>query len=177
MAFDATVKGTNATSFVTLADSNTYFTDRLGTTTWTATSDADKQKGLIMSSRYLDQLAYRGERTSRTQALSFPRRYLPDPDSSDLYWGQNIRLRSGYMDEDTIPNRITYATCELAQLLIASPSLVDDPSLRQFKELEVTGVVKLVINGTSLERVLNRQIMHFIAPFMEGGAMTVKLKR
>ena len=54
-----------------------------------------------------------------------------------------------FLDEDTIPKRVTYATCELAQKLLASPTLVEDPSLRQFKELEVSGVVKLVINSNS----------------------------
>ena len=156
MAFDATVKGANATSFVTLADANTYFSERLGTTTWDASSDANKEKSLIMASRYFDQMHYRGEKTTTTQALAWPRRYVPDPDPSKTQWGQSFRLRDDFLDEDTIPKRVTYATCELAQKLLASPTLVEDPSLRQFKELEVSGVVKLVINSNSLEMVVDR---------------------
>jgi len=177
MAFDATVKGANATSFVTLADANTYFEERLGTTTWDASTVANKEKSLIMASRYFDQMHYRGEKTTTTQALAWPRRYVPDPDPSKTQWGQSFRLRDDFLDEDTIPKRVTYATCELAQKLLASPTLVEDPSLRQFKELEVSGVVKLVINSNSLERVVDRQQMNFLAPLLENSNLAVKLKR
>tara|TARA_Y100000034_G_C6868329_1_gene395984 strand:- start:575 stop:1111 length:537 start_codon:yes stop_codon:yes gene_type:complete len=177
MAFDATLKGASSTSYVALADADTYFTERLGTTTWDAASDANKQKALIMSSRYFDQLHFRGEKTTTTQALSWPRRYVPDPDPSKRQWGQNYRLRDDYMDADTIPSRVTYATCELAQKLLASPTLVDDPSLRQFKSLDVSGVVRLVINSNSLERVVDRQQLNFLAPLLENSNLAVKMKR
>jgi hypothetical protein len=83
----------------------------------------------------------------------------------------------GYLDEATIPDRVTYATCELSQKLLASNTVFDDPSLRQFKELQVEGVVKLVINSNSLDRVLDRNIKGFLSPLMESGGLGVRLRR
>ena len=177
MAFDSTVGGASANSFVSVADADTYFGERLGSDVWTAASTADRQKALIMSSRYLDKLSYYGERKTDTQNLAFPRKYLPDPDPIGNYWDHLKTAGRGYLDEATIPDRVTYATCELSQKLLASSTLLDDPSLRQFRELQVEGVVRLAINSNSLERVLDRNIRGFLSPLMESGGLGVRLRR
>ena len=113
MALDATVKGASSNSYATRADANTYFGDRLGVaTTWDGASDANKDASLIMSTRYLDNMMYRGERTTTTQKLSFPLQFLRDPDSTAVFWGQQLRLRTDYFDENVIPDRILFATYE-----------------------------------------------------------------
>lgn len=178
MAFDATLKGESANSYITLEGANTYFGDRLGSTTWDAATDSDKQKALIMATRYLDQLKYMGERTETTQALSFPRQFLPDPDAVAVYYGQTLRLREDYLSKDLIPKRIEYATCELALRLLSDTELLGDPGLRQFKEVEVDGVVRIVLDKQGLSRVVDRNILNFIGPLLRSGdTLSVALRR
>ena len=102
MALDATVKGTSANSYSTQADATTYFGDRLGVATRTSASSGDKDSSLVMATRFLDQMMWKGERTTTTQALSYPRQFLPDPDATAVYWGQQLRLRTDYFDSDAI---------------------------------------------------------------------------
>ena len=141
-------------------------------------SKSDKPKALIMATRYLDQLMYKGERKTLTQKLAFPRMYLPDPDASALYWGQAIRLRFDYLSDTEIPDRITYATCELALRLLGDPELAGDPSVRQFRSVSIDGVLSVVFNENSLPRVLDRNILNYISPLLENGStIAVAMKR
>jgi len=179
MALDATLKGASANSYASRANANTYFGDRLGVaTTWDGASDASKDASLVMSTRYLDNMMYRGERTTTTQKLSFPRQFLPDPDSTAVFWGQQLRLRTDYFDVDTIPDRVLFATYELAFRLLSDNELLGDPSLRQFADLNVQGVVSLTVNKSGLPRVIDRQIIHYISPLLKSGdPVSVKMKR
>ena len=179
MALDATVKGASSNSYATRADANTYFGDRLGVaTTWDGASDANKDASLIMSTRYLDNMMYRGERTTTTQKLSFPRQFLRDPDSTAVFWGQQLRLRTDYFDENVIPDRILFATYELAFRLLSDNELLGDPSLRQFKKVDVSGVIAIELDKQGLSRVIDRQIMHYINPLLKtGDSLSVRVKR
>ena len=178
MALDATVKGASANSYATRADAVAYAEDRLGQSSWSAASETDKDKSLIMATRYLDQLIYRGDRTTTTQALSFPRKLLPNPDSTAVFYGQNIRLRNDFFDEDVIPDRVLFATYELAFRIFSDNELLGDPSLRQFKNVNVSGVLSIDIDRGGLTRVLDRNILNFISPLLDSGdSYSVKLKR
>lgn len=264
MAIDATVMGANANSYVSLADANSYFSDRLGSAAWDSIADeiidisaatiagvysssddethitisgivglspslsvgdtvqiitdlagvdgshfivkvisttsfqfvvsgnqtavssisyldrsnSDKPKSLIMATRYLDQLSYKGERKTTYQKLSFPRMFLPDPDAAALYWGQALRLREDYLDDLTIPDRVTFATCELALRLLSDPELAGDPTVRQFRSVSIDGVLSVVFNENALPRALDRNIMNYISPLLKSGStIAVALKR
>lgn len=138
----------------------------------------DKASALIMATRYLDQLIYRGERTTTTQALSFPRRFLPDPDAAATYIAMELRLRSDYFDEQVIPNRVKFATYELALRLLGDTELLGDPGVRQFESVQIDGVLKVDFNKNALSRPLDRNITNFIGPLLESGsAMAMKLRR
>jgi hypothetical protein len=139
---------------------------------------SDKAKALIMATRYLDQLMYFGERTTTTQKLSFPRMFLTDPDATAMYWGQALRLRTDYFDENTIPDRILFATYELALRLLSDPELTGDPTVRQFRKVSIDGVLSVEFNSNSLVRPLDRNILNYISPLLKsGGSSTVLLRR
>jgi len=139
---------------------------------------SDKAKALIMATRYLDQLMYFGERTTTTHKLSFPRMFLTDPDATAMYWGQALRLRTDYFDENTIPDRILFATYELALRLLSDPELTGDPTVRQFRKVSIDGVLSVEFNSNSLVRPLDRNILNYISPLLKsGGSSTVLLRR
>ena len=256
MALDATVKGSSANSYATVAQANAYFADRLGAGAWNSIGDeiisigsatisgvyssvdsqtevtvagntapspslalgdsmqivtdlvgvdgthyitkvvsetsfkflvdgnqsavstinyldrsnySDKSKALIMATRYLDQLMYFGERTTTTQKLSFPRMFLVDPDATAVYWGQALRLRTDYFDENTIPDRILFATYELAFKLLADPELAGDPTVRQFRKVSIDGVLAVEFNANALPRAIDRNILNYISPLLKSG--------
>jgi len=153
----------SAVSSITYLDRSTY---------------SDKAKALIMATRYLDQLKYLGERTTTTQKLSFPRMFLSDPDSGAIFWGQAMRLRTDYFDENVIPDRIIFATYELALRLLGDPELAGDPTVRQFRSVSIDGVLSVVFNENSLPRALDRNILNYIGPILEAGSsLSVRLKR
>lgn len=163
-SFKFLVSGDQSTvSSITYLDRSTY---------------SDKAKALIMATRYLDQLMYLGERTLTTQKLSFPRMFLPDPDATAVFWGQALRLRSDYFDDNIIPDRVLFSTYELALKLIGDPELAGDPTVRQFRKVNIDGVLSVEFNENALPRALDRNILNYINPLLKaGGGPSVSLRR
>lgn len=107
MALDATVGGAEANSYATNSDADDYFADRLHATAWTDASESDQDAALIMATRGIDALCYRGTAGSSTQALQFPR--------------TGLKLPTGYSTTaDAIPRLIKEATYEYALVLLNS---------------------------------------------------------
>ena len=100
---NATVKGENANSYVTLTEANTYFETVPDSSTWTNKTDDQKNRSLIAATRWIDTLSYYGSRCDNGQALKFPR---------NNYTIDNVELTC-----TTIPNNIKYAQYELARAL------------------------------------------------------------
>ena len=150
--------------------SSISYLDRSGNT--------DRDKALIMATRYLDQLDYLGERTVTNQKLSFPRDFLPNPDAAAVYFGQAFRLRSDYFDKNVIPDRVLFATYELALRLLGDPELLGDPSVRQFERVSIDGVLSVDFNKNAIPRAIDRNIMNFIGPLLKtGSGIPIALKR
>ena len=70
---DATIKGANANSYVTLAEANSYFETVPSSTQWDNKTDDKKNRALIAATRWIDTLVYYGDRCDDDQALKFPR--------------------------------------------------------------------------------------------------------
>ena len=101
----ATVGSASANSFVTLAEAATYMEARLNATSWESTATTDqKNRALVEATRELSARVWLGERTDTTQALSWPREWVVNPDSPT----------SDYYDNNVVPQRLKDATCELA---------------------------------------------------------------
>jgi hypothetical protein len=94
----ALVVGTN--SYISRADAETYFADRLNSSEWDDATDANKDAALIQATRMIDYRDYIGVRTDSDQALKFPRSGLVDDGVA--------------LDPDEVPQSVLDATCELA---------------------------------------------------------------
>ena len=107
----------NSNSYVDVAFSDTYFTDR-GNTTWTAATVDNKQVALIKATDYIDKrfgVRFKGRRASGTQALQWPREEAQDNDGYDL---------------TGIPIKLEQATCEYAAIALSTvlaPNPVTNP--------------------------------------------------
>ncbi len=109
----ATPGASNATSYVTVAEADTYLEARPNVTAWTLASATDRAVAVITATRLLTPLSWLGSRTSRTQALAWPRTACVDPDAPVGYTGYRGD-ESIYFDPAVVPARIKDATCELA---------------------------------------------------------------
>lgn len=97
----ATVGGASSNAYITVADADTYFDERLGRTAWSGESTDQKERALIQATRRLDQEKYEGTKNATAQALKWPRLWATDDDGDE--W-----------DGDEIPTIVKHATCELA---------------------------------------------------------------
>jgi hypothetical protein len=106
----ATVGASNANSFVTEAEMDAYVEGRLNSAAWT--SDAAALPALVEATRDLSNLSWKGWRVTETQALSWPREHVRDPDA--IYDEDVGELGFPEYPVTEIPQRIKDATCELA---------------------------------------------------------------
>ena len=100
---DATIKGENANSYVTLAEANAYFETVPNSTQWDNKQDDKKNRALIAATRWIDSLVFYGDRCDEDQALKFPR--------------TNYQVDRVELSCSTIPLNIKYAQYELARAL------------------------------------------------------------
>ena len=135
MALDATVGGPSANSYVTRAAADSYFADRHGASDWTSATDTALKDQCLMSATWrLDQEQAKGQRSSTTQRLAWPRTYVEDPDVP-------LGATATYLDGATIPRRLQEATYELALVLFrTSGDYFKSKPLADFSQLSVAGV-------------------------------------
>ena len=100
---DATLSGTSANSYVTLAEANSYFETVPDSSTWTNKTDVQKNRALIAATREIDNLVFYGDRCDNGQALKFPR--------------NNHEVDDVELACTAVPNNIKYAQYELARAL------------------------------------------------------------
>lgn len=105
---DATVGGTVANSYVTLAAADSHFANQLFAGDWFDATTVDRERALMAATKLLDYYDYIGEVVDEDQALKWPRQA---DDSGEL-------IRTYALN--AIPAPIIAATCELAKHLIVS---------------------------------------------------------
>lgn len=82
-------------SYVTIADANTYFADRLNSEVWINADPNDQVKALATATRYIDRLNFAGSKHDDLQSNQFPRG-----------------------DDVDVPQDIKDACCEIAIMLL-----------------------------------------------------------
>lgn len=97
----------NANSYISLEEADSYFAHkRLNSSTWTATSEANKKIALKMATSVLDhEVQWKGEKRFTNGSLRWPRNYAYD-DDGDL------------IDNSSVPQTVREATAEMALWLL-----------------------------------------------------------
>ena len=91
--------------YVSLADADTYWSNK-NNSTWSAASDADKEKALRVATQFLDgAFTYIGVMTDFEQPLAWPR------SNAVIHTGN---YAGAVYDVDEIPQKLKDANCELA---------------------------------------------------------------
>jgi len=116
----------DAESFVSVANADTYHSNR-GNTTWATLTTAQKEEDLRRATDYMEQVyrsRWAGIRKTTTQALSWPRYDVP---LEDVGYGY------AYYDSDSVPQIVKNACAELA-LKAAAGELAPDIEQRVKRE-------------------------------------------
>ena len=93
-------------TYITLANADIYFTNRFGSASWTALSNALKEQALLSATRLLDGYSdWAGDKTDENQLLEFPR-------NGDL----------------SVPGDIITAQCEIAISIADNGGIVANPT-------------------------------------------------
>jgi hypothetical protein len=118
----------DAESYVSVADTDTYFSDR-NITTWTGT-DAVKEAALRKATEYLDATySWAGSGVvETTQALGMPRKDLYDNEARDI--------------SETVPTGLKRATMELA-LASLSAELLPNQTNSDYVKKEKVGTLEI----------------------------------
>lgn len=112
---DGTAKS-DADSYLSVADADTYNTNYTGSTDWSAASTAAKEIALRQATQYLEVHLdgnWRGFKFTSTQALAWPRSSAADNEGY-------------YYDTDEIPQRLKDAVAELAERIVSGDTLLAD---------------------------------------------------
>ncbi len=128
---DSTVGGTDANSYISIADANAYHDTHPYSSVWDGASTDEKCRALVTATRLLDTwYVWEGDVASSDQALLWPRDGVIGP--------------NGYEeDSDAIPIRIQQGTAELARQLLTSDRTADS-------ELETQGIQSLKAGSVAL---------------------------
>ena len=127
----ATAGASNANTYATLAEGDTYHEGHLYSSLWDDASDDTKNRALAMATRLLDALIeWTGAAVSQGQALGWPR--------------VGMLSRNGYvLSSATIPEDLKKGTAEFARQLIGGDRSADS-------DIETQGITSLTAGPVSL---------------------------
>jgi len=176
---DGTSK-TTANSYISLADAELYFEGRLHSSVWTAAVTGIKNQALAHAARVIDRYVnWIGWKTLDTQAMQWPRAGIYYDGSK--YWSDTsyqIEWEVYSVADNSIPQEIKDAQCELALVLIGSDTQ-KTPDTAGFKSVEISGAVSLEVDTADRVREIPAHIMRLIQHFgsLRGASGTVNLVR
>ena len=120
--FDATLSGSKATSYVSLARAVELVTDTPQEATWTAMSEAEQKSALNGATFWMETLTYGGSR------CGIPSSDDPDKPQS-LQWPRSGVTCNGYTAAcDLIPYKVEYAEVLIALQLHQNPNAIIPPA-------------------------------------------------
>lgn len=110
---------TDANSYATVAEGDSYFEAHLYASAWTAAGATTKAAALVMATRLVDsQFQFNGYRAHDTQALQWPRERCPDPDRNLVTSGPLSPVVANFVPSTLVPQGVAAAVCEMARELL-----------------------------------------------------------
>jgi len=169
----------DANAYADVADGTAYHDGHLYPAVWTEAVATTQEAALVMASRLIDALfRFNGFRRLSTQALQWPRRWVPDPDNDAgaVFAG----LPGGpYFDETKVPKVVVDATCDLARALIEQDR-TEDPDDEGLNAIEVVGAVKVDFKSSTRRPVvpaLVQSMLGKVGGYVGGHSGNVRLIR
>jgi len=166
MALNATIGSPDANSYVTVAEANAYFTNRVHSDAW---SDFDEQtSALVTASQMLDwYVKWKGYKATSEQSVGWPR--------------VNVVRRDGTtVASDIIPKEVKVATFELALASLEGDRTADDP-MAGIEQIKAGTLMVKADNGdldsTAADTIPERIWKILSDLYMRGDISVVRLMR
>ena len=160
----------NAESYISVADADTYHSNR-DNTDWAALTTAEKERLLRIATDYMVavyRLRWDGYRYVNTQALDWPRIYVPVRDIC------SVNAYPEYVDFDVVPVQVKNACAELA-LKANNETLLADQT--QGVTREKVGPIEVEYDKFSPQFKRYLQIDAMLNIYFASSANQVKLMR
>jgi hypothetical protein len=160
----------NAESYISVVDADTYHSNR-GNTDWAALTTAEKERLLRIATDYMVavyRLRWDGYRYVNTQALDWPRIYVPIRDIC------SVNAYPEYVDFDVVPNQVKNACADLA-LKANSETLLEDQSQQTIREK--VGPIEVEYDKFSPQFKRYLQVENSLSIYFASSANQVKLMR
>jgi hypothetical protein len=158
----------DAESYASVADADTYFTNR-GNATWAALDTAAKEQALRAATDYMRQtyrLHWTGMRVTGTQALDWPRAWVALVDAPSGY-----RSVPSYVPLNVIPAEVKNACAELAVRSTVAPL---SPDLGTQVLRETVGPISVEYAPGARQAPRYAAVDAILAPYLKGrGALDV----
>lgn len=173
----------DANSYVSLTEANNYFDTLPQTNTWASLTDDGKIRLVITAARCIDfGFDFKGFKSSATQAMQWPRQLARD---RNLYSGAFARVggvnnSDAYFPDDTIPNGIKTAQCEMARFILQDTARLDDAPGIGVKEFELPGALRVAFDSGNLRAIIPDFVGKILKDFGDvagGKSGMVKLTR
>lgn len=142
IAINATIGGSSANSYLTLADAQLIvngFVQDADITAWATATTDQKNRALFTATQRLDRERFIGARSTDTQALQWPRTGVRKPDTyiNTYATGFPFRISTDYFTDVEIPQQIQYAQVVLAVYLHNNPDGIGLSGLEDFKNVQI----------------------------------------
>jgi hypothetical protein len=161
MALNATVGAPDANSYVTVAEADAYFADRIHSDSW-QTVDSPPS-ALVTASRLLDwYIKWKGHRSSTTQSMQWPRTGVSRPDGSSV-------------DTTIIPSEVKTAVFELALSSLEADRTADS-GLAGIEQVKVGSLMVKADNGdvdSTAASVIPEKVNKILSDLVSSGSLSV----
>lgn len=156
----------NAESYCSVVEASAFHTAR-GNADWAAVaSDTVREELLRKATDYMKQLyrlAWAGARKTSTQALDWPRVWVPIPDLSTRYYGSYYP--AGYFSDSAVPQDVKDACAMLALKAISGDLLQDTDRLT--KSESVGSISVTYADDGARKYPVYQAIDSLLAPWLE----------
>lgn len=166
-------------SYISVADASTYLTNR-GYTAFTGlATDTLRESSLRKATDYMVQvyrLRWKGVRKTATQALDWPRAFVPRDDFE--YSGLNGYTTIGgnyYFPDDEVPAEVANACALLAERSASGDDLA--PDIDRETKREKVGPIEVEYTDYGVPYVQFRAVDNLLAIFLEGDGTFRKVVR
>lgn len=159
---------TNADSYISVADADTYFSilPTTLTSSWDALSTTDKENYLKWATRVLDtKTEFEGDKTVEASALRWPRKCVTDRDGIDI-------------DDNVVPKEVENATVELVRILLGE-DITTGQDVDNLKFIKVDVIELEYQDDTAQNRIpaYINDVLNGVGTFTSGRRQAVRITK
>lgn len=141
----------NSDSYISLVDAESYIASSFFIGEWSDLNSTQKENLLKTSSMYLDSFySWYGEKAVETSGLRWPRSGVEDADGISI-------------SSSTIPNKIKWATVEMA-IYLASSNLLEESDSRGIDSVKID-VIEITFNSSEKSVKLPNTVTHLLKDY------------